>query len=221
MQQQEGYKDSMNDVPEGDVPEHVNQSDHKTATARPIVVDANRKLGRGPVIGGILAVLLLGAFIFAGIRTRIHAEETLTTTTRQDAILSVSVTTPVRGAAAQVITLPANTQAYIDTPIYARTNGYLRHGMPISVHTFTRDRFWPRSKRQSLTSRYSRRSQTWQRRAQTSSLHRLPPTAGRNCWPRMRSQNRKPIRPRVTSMLASLCCRRLRPMYGDCSNSRG
>jgi multidrug efflux pump subunit AcrB len=51
--------------------------------------------------------------------------------------------------------------------------------------------------------------------APTSSLHRLPPTAGRNCWPRMRSHNRKPIRPQATSTLASLCCRRLRLMCGD------
>ena len=41
-------------------------------------------------------------------------------------MLSVAVTTPMEGAAAQEITLPANTQAFIDTPIYARTSGYLR-----------------------------------------------------------------------------------------------
>ena len=54
------------------------------------------------------------------------AEAALVNTTRQDAVLSVAVTTPIQGAAAQEITLPANTQAFIDTPIYARTSGYLR-----------------------------------------------------------------------------------------------
>ena len=41
--------------------------------------------------------------------------------------MAVSVTTADRGADALEITLPADTQAFIDTPIYARTNGYLRH----------------------------------------------------------------------------------------------
>ena len=34
---------------------------------------------------------------------------------------------PASGADALEITLPADTQAFIDTPIYARTDGYLRH----------------------------------------------------------------------------------------------
>ena len=41
-------------------------------------------------------------------------------------MLAVAVTSPVEGAAGQEIMLPANTQAFIDTPIYARTSGYLR-----------------------------------------------------------------------------------------------
>jgi RND family efflux transporter MFP subunit len=96
------------------------------ANHQPIVLDPKRKLGRGPMIGAILAALLLGILIAAGIRTRVHAEEALATTARQDAVLSVAVTSPSRGAAAQEVTLPANTQAFIDTPIYARTSGYLR-----------------------------------------------------------------------------------------------
>jgi RND family efflux transporter MFP subunit len=91
-----------------------------------IEVDRQRKLGRGFVVAGILAVLVLGILIAVGILSRVHAEATLATTSQQDAVLSVAVTTPVEGAAAQEITLPANTQAFIDTPIYARTSGYLR-----------------------------------------------------------------------------------------------
>jgi RND family efflux transporter MFP subunit len=91
------------------------------------VLDPNRKLGPGPIIGALVAALALGAFIVVGIRSRVHAEETLVKNTQQTSILTVSVTTPKIGASALEITLPANTQAYIDTPIYARTNGYLRH----------------------------------------------------------------------------------------------
>ncbi|HXP07878.1 MAG TPA: efflux RND transporter periplasmic adaptor subunit [Acidobacteriaceae bacterium] len=97
-----------------------------TMESHPVEIDPQRKLGRGPIVAGILAALLLGILIVVGILTRVHAEAALANTARQDAVLSVAVTTPVQGAAAQEITLPANTQAFIDTPIYARTSGYLR-----------------------------------------------------------------------------------------------
>ena len=96
------------------------------ANGQAIVLDSQRKLGRGPIVVGVLAFLLLGILIALGIRTRVHAEEALATRAHEDGVLSVAVTTPVQGAAAQEITLPANTQAFIDTPIYARTSGYLR-----------------------------------------------------------------------------------------------
>src|SRR5579875_1294387 len=96
------------------------------AAQAPVPLDPNRKLGRGLIISVVVAALLLGVFIAAGIRSRVHAEETLSNSSRRNAILSVAVTTPRSGAGPLEITLPANTQAYIDTPIYARTNGYLR-----------------------------------------------------------------------------------------------
>jgi RND family efflux transporter MFP subunit len=95
-------------------------------TSEAVVLDTRRRLGRGPMIAAVLAALLVGILIAAGIRSRMEAEAALVTTTRQDALLSVAVTTPVEGAAAQEVVLPANTQAFIDTPIYARTSGYLR-----------------------------------------------------------------------------------------------
>src|ERR1700677_1518893 len=98
----------------------------ETETSEAVVLDSRRGLGRGPIIAGVLAALLLGILIALGIRSRADAEAALVNTTRQDAVLSVAVTSPVQGAAAQEITLPANTQAFIDTPIYARTSGYLR-----------------------------------------------------------------------------------------------
>jgi RND family efflux transporter MFP subunit len=102
------------------------ESETTEANGQAIVLDSQRKLGRGPIVVGVLAFLLLGILIALGIRTRVHAEEALATRAHEDGVLSVAVTTPVQGAAAQEITLPANTQAFIDTPIYARTSGYLR-----------------------------------------------------------------------------------------------
>jgi RND family efflux transporter MFP subunit len=133
MQHGGGMHDSgMKDVRESETSVENGQTavqapEHGPAEGPAIVLDPDRKLGRGPIIGALVAALALGAFIVVGIRSRVHAEETLTTTTRQDAILAVAVTTPNRGSGPLEITLPANTQAYIDTPIYARTNGYLKH----------------------------------------------------------------------------------------------
>jgi RND family efflux transporter MFP subunit len=95
--------------------------------APPIVLDPNRKLGRGPIFGLIVLGLALGAAVLVGIHSRLHAEEDLKTETQKDAIATVAVTNASRGADALEIKLPADTQAFIDTPIYARTNGYLRH----------------------------------------------------------------------------------------------
>ena len=91
-----------------------------------VALDTDRKLSRAPMIGVIVAALALGVFIAAGIRSRVHAEEELSNDSLRNSILSVTVTTPTQGAGPMELTLPANTQAYIDTPIYARTNGYLR-----------------------------------------------------------------------------------------------
>jgi RND family efflux transporter MFP subunit len=102
------------------------ESEATAVNGQPIILDTRQKLGRGPIVVGVLAFLLLGILIAIGIRTRVHAEQALATSTREDAVLTVAVTTPAQGAAAQEITLPANTQAFIDTPIYARTSGYLR-----------------------------------------------------------------------------------------------
>jgi RND family efflux transporter MFP subunit len=118
--------ETMKDTREGGVTTESSDHSQGTEAEPPIVLNPDRKLGRAPVIGVALAALLLGIFIAVGIHARVHAAETLSTTSQQNSVLSVDVTTPTQGAGPLEITLPANTQAYIDTPIYARTNGYLR-----------------------------------------------------------------------------------------------
>jgi RND family efflux transporter MFP subunit len=93
----------------------------------PVVLDPGRKLGRGPVLGLIAVAVVLGVAILFGVHSRLRAEESLKTETQQDSIAAVAVTSASRGADSLEITLPADTQAFIDTSIYARTNGYLRH----------------------------------------------------------------------------------------------
>jgi RND family efflux transporter MFP subunit len=84
--------------------------------------------GTGPFVWIALALLALviGIVVFRGITARAKATTELQRDTRQNAVATVMVTYPEAGAPHQEIVLPGNTQAFTDTPIYARTNGYLR-----------------------------------------------------------------------------------------------
>jgi RND family efflux transporter MFP subunit len=77
------------------------------------------------IVVGFLAVVLL-VVIVLGILSRSAAEHSLKQKTVTDSVLNVVVTHPVVTSTSPEIALPGNTQAYVDTPIYARTNGYLR-----------------------------------------------------------------------------------------------
>src|ERR1700680_1572186 len=73
------------------------------------------------------ALAALALMIYSGIHSRAAAESRLTKRTEEAAIPTVTVVFPREGAPTQEIILPGNTQAYSDAPIYARTNGYLKH----------------------------------------------------------------------------------------------
>src|SRR5689334_1880038 len=70
------------------------------------------------------AVLVL--VLYSGIHSRVSAESRLKQRTEEAAIPTVAVVFPKEGAPTQEIVLPGTTQAFIDAPIYARTNGYLK-----------------------------------------------------------------------------------------------
>jgi len=84
-----------------------------------------RKSRRGLIIAG-LAVILVAAAVGNGIRGRVEAEHVLAQTTEASAVPSVNVTHPDAGAPNEELVLPGATQAITDTPIYARTSGYLK-----------------------------------------------------------------------------------------------
>src|SRR3984957_527537 len=73
-----------------------------------------------------VALLVTGALLASGIRSRVKADKTLRTETSQVAVTAVSVVSPKQTAPAQEIILPGNVQPFISSPIYARTNGYLK-----------------------------------------------------------------------------------------------
>jgi RND family efflux transporter MFP subunit len=72
-----------------------------------------------------VAILLVVGIIW-GILARSANERQLTQTTHASSELTVNVTHPIVTGEASEIALPGNTQAFNDTPIYARTNGYLK-----------------------------------------------------------------------------------------------
>jgi RND family efflux transporter MFP subunit len=72
------------------------------------------------------AVVVLASVIYAGIHERAHAETALGVSTERAAVPTVNVVLPASSAGSQEIVLPGSTQAFNDTPIYARTNGYLK-----------------------------------------------------------------------------------------------
>jgi RND family efflux transporter MFP subunit len=74
----------------------------------------------------VVLTLVMGLVIFFGIRLRVNAEADVALATKEAAIPNVDVVHPVADAPSQEIALPGNTEAFIDAPIYARTNGYLK-----------------------------------------------------------------------------------------------
>ncbi len=81
--------------------------------------------GGGRTLGILFAVALLAAVAY-GLHLRSTSEGTLAHATADAAILSVNVVHPTGGSQAADLALPGNVQAFTDTPIYSRTNGYLK-----------------------------------------------------------------------------------------------
>ena len=73
-----------------------------------------------------VAAVLLGIVVYSGIHERAEAQRRLGVATERAAITTVNVVHPQLAAASQEIVLPGYTQPFSDTPIYARTDGYLK-----------------------------------------------------------------------------------------------
>src|ERR1700753_3993454 len=84
------------------------------------------KLTRGTWIGMAVVAAIVAAVVVFGLMTRRGRERMLEKETAASAIPSVNVVYPTSSTLSSEIALPGNTQAYMDTPIYSRTNGYLK-----------------------------------------------------------------------------------------------
>jgi RND family efflux transporter MFP subunit len=81
--------------------------------------------GRLALLLGLVVAVAFGLFIYSGIHGRVEAASTLEHETEQAAIEDVIVVNPKTAAPIDEVVLPGATQPYVNSPIYARTNGYL------------------------------------------------------------------------------------------------
>lgn len=73
-----------------------------------------------------LTLFAVLATLAVGIVPRVRAKQVVQSDTLRMAAPTVVVVTPAKGDPSREIVLPANVQAFVDAPIYARTNGYLK-----------------------------------------------------------------------------------------------
>jgi RND family efflux transporter MFP subunit len=102
------------------------QHPEPTGTVTACSVNIRHESTRGRWFVTILVVVTAVAVLAIGILSRVKAETTLRTATTQMAAPSVSVVAPKQTAPSQEIILPGNIQPFVSSPIYARTDGYLK-----------------------------------------------------------------------------------------------
>src|SRR5579859_5800502 len=106
--------------------------EHQTTEVSPAPAAAQAEKVEGPgsrrfAVGtAVFVACLIAIIVLYGIHSRVSAETALQASTDRDAVPSVNVTHPQPAPKTQEIVYPGNTQAFIDSPIYARTNGYLK-----------------------------------------------------------------------------------------------
>jgi RND family efflux transporter MFP subunit len=74
----------------------------------------------------LLAAAIAAGVVFWGINARIQTAAAVKETTRELAIPDVSVLHPKPGTVKDEVVLPGNVMAFTDSPIYARSSGYLK-----------------------------------------------------------------------------------------------
>jgi RND family efflux transporter MFP subunit len=80
---------------------------------------------RKALVGVAVVVIVAGVLAGIGIWSRIRADRHLVDTTNQLAAPAVIVAAPKAGAPVDSFVLPGNVTSFTDSPIYARTSGYL------------------------------------------------------------------------------------------------
>jgi len=95
------------------------QTDHQSAP------ESRAASGKGAVVGVAVVLIAIVALAVYGIGKRHHNDEVLADTTQRLAAPSVILISPTPGSPVDTFVLPGNVSAFTDSPIYARTAGYL------------------------------------------------------------------------------------------------
>jgi RND family efflux transporter MFP subunit len=111
-------------------PEAVKQSHEGKMESSDLTVTkegthTKRSSGRSVAIL-LVVVVVVGLLAITGIVPRLRSRKALAAETNELASPTVLIIQPKQGAPSQEIVLPGNIQAFVDAPIFARTNGYLK-----------------------------------------------------------------------------------------------
>jgi RND family efflux transporter MFP subunit len=107
----------------------LSQAEGTRQTDGPSLVLIDVEAGKRPRkrwLGLAIALIVIAALLGSGIWSRVRARTTLNAETARMAVPAVSVVSPKQTTPAEEIILPGNVQPFITSPIYSRTNGYLR-----------------------------------------------------------------------------------------------
>ena len=88
--------------------------------------EERRKLKSGVKRYAVIVAIVALVLAVWGIVSRIHTRAELRNSTTENAVLTVVTAKPQLSDAGNELVLPGIVQAYIESPIYARTNGYLK-----------------------------------------------------------------------------------------------
>ena len=111
------------------------ENDMSYTTTNRIIIDVETRPQKRPrqnrlrakwLVITVIPGLLVGGVLFFGILSRRKTDASLRAVNAEMAVTSVSVVQPKRAAPAQEIILPGSIQPFISSPIYARTDGYLK-----------------------------------------------------------------------------------------------
>ncbi len=84
------------------------------------------RTGMGRLLWFVLPIVTLAIGALFTVRSKAASERRVAATTRSLAVQHVSVIHPVRGNPVTELSLPGTTEAFIESPIFARTSGYLK-----------------------------------------------------------------------------------------------
>ncbi len=148
------------------------------------------KVARYALIAAVVAVILAAW----GVGSRILARSELRKATTENAVLTVVTAKPQLSSAGNELVLPGIVQAYTESPIYARTNGYLK-----IWHTDIGARVHQGQLLAEIDTPEASPIASSLRRARISTPHRptsrslrSPTTAGRTCSRRRPSRSKMP-----------------------------